>query len=100
MQPKNSKSARVSPDEAAAIATQALAYIAGDAARLGRFLAESGLGPENLRKAARDPSFLPAVLDFVLSHEHDLIDFAAMAGIDPKFVGRARDALAGTASDR
>ena len=99
MQPKSSKSARVSPD-AAGIATQALAYIAGDGARLGRFLAESGLGPENLRKAARDPSFLPAVLDFILSHEHDLIDFAAMAGIDPKFVGRARDALAGTASDR
>ncbi len=99
MQPKSSKSARVSPDEAAAIATQALAYIAGDGVRLGRFLAESGLGPENLRKAARDPSFLPAVLDFILSHEHDLIDFATMAGIDPNFVGRARDALAGAASD-
>jgi hypothetical protein len=100
MQPKSSKSARVSPDEAAAIATQALAYIAGDGARLGRFIAESGLGPENLRKAARDPSFLPAVLDFILSHERDLIDFVAMAGIDPKFVGRARDALACAASDR
>jgi len=99
MQPKSSKSAKVSPDEAAAIATQALAYIAGDATRLGRFLAESGLGPESLRKAARDPSFLPAVLDFILSHEHDLIDFTAIAAIDPKLIGRARDALVDTASD-
>jgi len=99
MQPKGSKSGGLPPDEAAAIATQALAYIAGDAARLGRFLAESGLGPENLREAARDPSFLPAVLDFIRSHEQDLIDFAAIAGIDPKLVVRARHALAGGASD-
>jgi hypothetical protein len=100
MQPKNSKGANVSLDAAEAIATQALAYIAGDATRLGRFLAESGLGPESLRQAARDPSFLPAVLDFILSHEHDLIDFAAIAAIDPKLVGRARDVLAAAASDR
>jgi hypothetical protein len=100
MQSKSSKSAKVSSDEAAAIATQALAYIAGDATRLGRFLAESGLGPESLRQAARDPAFLPAVLDFILSHEHDLIDFAAIAAIDPKIVGRARDTLADTKSDR
>jgi len=100
MHPKGSKSGGVSPDEAMGIATQALAYIAGDGARLGRFLAESGLGPENLRQAARDPSFLPAVLDFILSHEHDLIDFASVATIDPKRVGRARDALAGAATDR
>jgi hypothetical protein len=100
MQPKSSKGAKVSADAAADIATQALAYIAGDATRLGRFLAESGLGPESLRKAARDPAFLPAVLDFILSHEHDLIDFATIAAIDPRLVRRARDALARAATDR
>ena len=98
MQPKGYKREKISPDEAAGIATQALAYIAGDGARLGRFLAESGLGPENLRQAARDPSFLPAVLDFILSHEHDLVDFAATAGIEPTLVSRARDLLGGTPS--
>jgi len=99
MQPQKPKG-KVSPEEAMAIATEALAYIAGDGARLGRFLAESGLGPETLRQASRDPSFLPAVLDFVLSHEHDLVDFAAQTGIDAKLVGRARDALAGAAGGR
>ena len=69
---------------------------AGDSARLGRFLAESGLGPENLRKAASDPSFLPAVLDFVLSHEEDLLDFAARIGVDPKLIGRAHKTLGGS----
>ena len=72
MHTKSAKSGGVSPDEGVGIATQALAYIAGDWARLGRFLAESGLGPENLRQAARDPSFLPAVLDFILSHERKM----------------------------
>jgi Protein of unknown function (DUF3572) len=100
MQPKSPKGGNVSPAEATAIATQALAYIAGDGARLGRFLAESGLGPETLRRAARDAAFLPAVLDFVLSHEQDLLDFAAQAGIDAKRVSRARDALVGPASGR
>jgi len=94
MQPKSSKNTKLSEEAASALATQALAYIAGDETRLGRFLAESGLGPETLRQAARDPSFLPAVLDFILSHEQDLIDFAAVAGIEAKEVRRARDVLA------
>lgn len=94
MQPKSSKNTKLSRESASALATQALAYIAGDEARLGRFLAESGLGPETLRAAARDPSFLPAVLDFILSHEQHLLDFAAIAGIDAKDVSRARDVLA------
>ncbi len=99
MQAKTSKAGKVSPDAAAAIATQALAYIASDGARLGRFLAESGLGPDNLRRAARDPSFLPAVLDFILAHEQDLVDFAAEAGIDAKLVAPAREALADSKFD-
>jgi len=82
-------------DAAEAIATQALGFIAGDSARLGRFLAESGLGPETIRRAAGDPAFLPAVLDFILAHEADLLDFAAHLGIDPKHVTAARRLLPG-----
>jgi Protein of unknown function (DUF3572) len=80
---------------AEAIAAQALGFIAGDSARLGRFLAESGLGPDNIRQAATDPAFLPAVLDFILAHEADLLDFAAQLGIDPKHIGAARRLLPG-----
>jgi Protein of unknown function (DUF3572) len=98
MQPKTHKGGKIAQDEATAIATQALAYVAGDEARLGRFLAESGLGPETLRTASRDQSFLPAVLEFILSHDEDVAEFAAHAGIDAKTVRLARDALAGPAS--
>jgi len=99
MQPKNREGRSLSADIAERIATQALAFIVGDPARLGRFLAESGLGPETVRKAARDPAFLPAILDFLLSHETDLLDFAAGIDIDPKYVGIARRALLGEPVD-
>lgn len=89
------KSGSFARESAEAVATQALSFIAGDAARLGRFLAESGLGPENIRKAAGDPAFLPAVLDFILAHEPELIEFAASIGIDPRHVSAARRILPG-----
>lgn len=82
-------------DAAEAIATEALGFIAGDSVRLGRFLAESGLGPETVRRAAADPAFLPAVLDFILAHEADLLDFAAHLGVDPKHITAARRLLPG-----
>ena len=34
------------------VGIQALSFLASEPARLGRFLAETGLGPENLRKLA------------------------------------------------
>ncbi len=89
------KSRDFSKEAAETIAAQALGFIAGDSARLGRFLAESGLGPDTIRRAAADPAFLPAVLDFILAHEADLLDFAAQIGIDPKYVGAARRLLPG-----
>ncbi len=82
-------------DAAEIIAAHALGFIAGDSARLGRFLAESGMGPENIRRAAADPAFLPAVLDFILAHEADLLDFSAQEGIDPRHVSAARRLLPG-----
>lgn len=86
-------------DAAEAIAAQALGFIAADPTRLGRFLAESGLGPENIRRAASDPAFLPAVLDFILAHEQDLIAFAAELGIEPRHVTAARRLLPGASFD-
>jgi hypothetical protein len=89
----------IGKEAAETIAAQALGFIARDNARLGRFLAESGLGPETIRRAAADPAFLPAVLDFILSHEADLLDFAAHLGIEPKHVGAARRLLPGANSE-
>jgi uncharacterized protein DUF3572 len=91
---------RATPPERKAAAEQlalaALAFLAADAGRLGGFLASTGLGPENLREAARNPAFLPGVLDYVLSDDPMLIAFAAEESVDPKVVAAARQVLAPT----
>jgi hypothetical protein len=61
----------------------------------GRFLAVTGIGPQSIREAAREPHFLAAVLDHVASDERLLLAFAAETEIDPSDVIPARDALSG-----
>jgi hypothetical protein len=81
-------------EAATELAIAALGFLAGEHARLERFLALTGLGPQSLRSAAREPSFLLGVLDHVAGDEILLLAFANESGIDPEDVGRARDALA------
>ena|SRR4051794_2009671 len=82
------------------VAIQALAFLAAEPARLGRFLAETGLGPETLRGAANSPEFLVNVLDFVLSDENLVKDFAQAHDLKPSTVGAAREALGGPSWER
>jgi hypothetical protein len=81
--------------EAEAIAVAALAYLASDAERLGRFLAVTGLAPATIRAAAAEPSFLAAVLDHLAGDESLLIAFAASQAQDPARIAAARAVLAG-----
>jgi Protein of unknown function (DUF3572) len=81
-------------EDATELAIAALSFLAGEHERLERFLALTGLGPQSLRAAAREPSFLLGVLDHVAGDETLLLAFANENGIDPEAVGRARDALA------
>ena len=84
----------IAPREAAEnLAIQALSFIAGDAERLGRFLALTGIGPTEIRNAAREPGFLAGVLDHIASNERLLMDFAAEADVKPMTVMKARAAL-------
>ena len=78
---------------AAEAAIAALGFLADDTERLERFLALSGLGPHNLRRAAADPLFLRAVLDYLAGDEPLLLAFASRQGWAPAEIVRARDAL-------
>jgi hypothetical protein len=78
---------------AESLAIQALAFIAETPERLGKFLAASGIGPDAIREAAREPGFLGGVLDHMLSEESLLVAFADSAGLDPTSIARARRAL-------
>lgn len=81
--------------QAEALALRALAWMAGDADLIGRFLATTGAGPDDLRVRAAEPEFLGFVLDFLLSDESALVAFAAAANIRPDQPMRARSALPG-----
>ena len=86
-------------DDAQAIAVEALAFLATDDERLGRFLALTGLSPDTIRAAAASPGFLVAVLDHLAEDESMLVAFSANAGRDPAAVARARAVLAGPLAD-
>jgi len=75
------------------LAVAALAFLASEPEHLGGFLAATGVGPDQIRNAARDPSFLSGVLDHFSGNEPLLIAFAQRQGIDPTEVERARAAL-------
>jgi hypothetical protein len=82
-------------DAAAALAVEALGYLAGDPEHLERFLALTGIGPGDIRIAAREPGFLAGVLDYVAGNEALLRAVAAHAGVAPEELDRARQALSG-----
>jgi uncharacterized protein DUF3572 len=80
---------------AEALAVAALAFLASEPEHLGGFLAATGVGPDQIRNASRDPDFLSGVLDHFSGNESLLIAFAQHQGIDPTEVERARAALGG-----
>src|SRR3981081_2617075 len=94
---KQRRSTRRRERQAAAeeLAVAALGFIAGEPEQLGRFLAMTGIGPDSLRDAAREPRFLAGVLDHVAADEALLLAFAAVNEIDPEAVMCARDVLTG-----
>jgi hypothetical protein len=91
--PNRQTQARQEAAEALAIA--ALGYLASEPDHLGGFLATTGIGPDQIRSAARDRDFLSGVLDYFSGDEALLIAFARDREIDPAEIERARAALGG-----
>ena len=91
---------RIDRRAAEQLAIQALAYLAGEPERLGRFLALSGLGPETIRAAAHDSQFLAGVLDHIAGDDGLLAAFAEHVQVAPAQVMQARAVLAGQPWER
>ena len=87
------KSARKPREVAEIVAVQALTFLAGEPEALGRFLAETGIGPETLRSSAANPQFLVSVLDFILRDDETVKAFSASAKLHPTNVMAAREVL-------
>lgn len=81
-------------ETAETLALAGLSFLAEDGPRLGRFLALTGIDPDQLRAAAGAPETLLAVLDHLLGDESLLLVFTASKGVAPDTVYPARLALA------
>ena len=75
------------------MALGALGWILGDSGRADRLLALTGLTPDALRGGLDDPAVLGAVLEFLASHEPDLLAAAEALGVEPAALMAARERL-------
>jgi len=89
-----SRQAPLAAEVAEVLAIQALGFIAEDEERLGRFLALTGMGPAEIREAARERHFLAGVLDYVNGDEELLVAFADRAAVDADTIAIAQRVLA------
>ena len=77
-----------------ALALSALGWVLTDQDRAERLLALTGLTPEILRERLTDRAVLGAVLDFLASHEPDLLLAADALDVPPAELVAARERLA------
>ncbi len=82
-----------SREAAEVLAVRILGHLAADPERIGRFLALTGIGPETLRAAAREPGFLITVLDHVLFDDAGTRAAAEATGVTPEAIAAARRVL-------
>ena len=84
---------RPSPVDPEALTLSALGWLLGDEPRAERFLALTGLSPDELRAGLSDPALLGAVLEFLCAHEADLLAAAEALGVTPAELAGARERL-------
>jgi hypothetical protein len=68
------------------IGVQALTFIAQDEERLLRFLQLTGLTPQTLRQAVKEPGFFEGVLSHITGYEPLLLEFSQWGGYRPEDV--------------
>lgn len=81
-------------ERAETIALQGLTFLLGEPRQLERFLSETGLSPEELRRNAGSREVLDAALTVLVQDEALLLTFAANAGLAPQDVVTAHSNLA------
>ena len=81
--------------DAEILAIKALTFLAQSPEDLDRFVALSGVAPDDLRARAGDPEILAAVLDFLLADDSRVTSLCESLAIDPQTLQAARRALPG-----
>jgi len=81
------------PVDGQTLALRVIGWIVADPSRVERFLTLTGLDPDQLRAGLGDPGVLASALDYLMSHEPDLIACADALGETPERIVAARQAL-------
>jgi hypothetical protein len=81
------------------IGQEAVGWLLVRPERLVELATASGLGLDALPGLVEEPEFLGFLLDFVMSSDATVLDFAAHAGLRPEEPAQARAALAGAAGE-
>jgi hypothetical protein len=80
-------------EQAEALALSALGWIVSESDRAARFLALTGLSPDDLRSRVGELSLQAAVLGFLEAHEPDLMACADALDVGPGELVAARERL-------
>ena len=84
------------PTEAAEIiGIQGLSFLASEPAQLAAFLEQTGIGPQTLRQAAKEPHFLGMVISFIRADEARAREFAIMRAMGYQLLPHRLDAPTG-----
>ena len=75
------------------VALRVLAHVMGDEELRNRFVAMSGIAPEQLARRVEDPDLLAAVTDFISRNEQDLLECAAALHDRPAAIAAVAAAL-------
>ena len=81
------------PSDPHALALAALAATLTDERRALRFLDLTGIGTDELRRRAADPSLLSALIRFLEGHDPDLLSVSEQIGVRPEALVAARRTL-------
>lgn len=82
-------------DSAEILAMRALGWLIAQPDELGAFLNQTGIDPGQISALAAQPSFLAAVMDFVLEADARVIGFCDAQGLRYSEIGQARAHLPG-----
>jgi hypothetical protein len=85
---------RKSPADPQALALNALVWVLADEDRAERLLSLTGLTPDALREGLGDRAVQSAVLEFLCSHEPDLVAAAEALEVQPQDLADAARRLA------
>lgn len=83
------------PETAYSYAFAAIGHIMQKDDLRDRFMALSGLSPDNIKENIEDPAFLASILEFFINHEPDLIALAEDQNVAPETIVKAWRSLGG-----